>query len=759
MKKLLLCFLLVMTLLLPINKIHALTESVNSRITNQKTPVDSSQVTEIQELKVGYGQDPVLYGDYLYAIETWPCKLKKINKNTMEVISTADIVASAGGFTPFLEAGDGQIFVPLSDGRIQAFDAETLKSTWVSDYPTYRNAVTSKLLYHDGYLYYGTESSNDGKSSFHCISTKDEDTTQTLETKSFTWYHESNMGYYWSGAVIVNDCIAIAGDEGKVILHDLKSDKVYDTIDLGIGAITNSLFYDRESSKIIVASKSGYVVTIDVDNHELNTIKKSEKQGILSSSPLCFNGRIYVAGSGTFDSGTKAPFTVFDLDTLEVIYTIDDIKGIATPILSTAYANEENHQEIQLYMINYDAQNNQRSLYHITDNEINTEPNYQSLYITDSKTWGWNGSLIMDDQAFYAYNGNGNIVKFGFDTSKETIKDEQVLMSQLNKDIANLPSKDNVSVKLSSDLKRMMETYSRLSKEYKDQVKNIEFVKELQEIINQQNEIINQINDDIANKLNIYYINQKDEELVNNLISQYQKVHKDNRVLVEGYDEVEKAKKIIDQLKNDIIPSEVFENIKGEDINYTVEGQYQDQLKYSFTFNGMNIENTNPFSIVVNRTSKVDEQIFNYTKNAFVLDFMFEGDFPGKVKFETETTLLDGNYVLYYFNEKEKNVEYIQDIIVKDGKTSMELTHASTYFISKKINFSTNDGSSQENDDNYVSNNDNLGNTSSQNSNSQNTNPQSAGVVETGDLQSIIIPLFGFVISVVGAVLLNKKLD
>lgn len=96
--------------------------------------------------------------------------------------------------------------------------------------------VASHLTYHDGYLYYGIGgySANQGD-LFICVSTKDEDISQQFETKELNWVYDQGQGYYWSEAVVINDCIAFSGYDGKVVLHDLKDDKVYDTLDLGIG--------------------------------------------------------------------------------------------------------------------------------------------------------------------------------------------------------------------------------------------------------------------------------------------------------------------------------------------------------------------------------------------------------------------------------------------------------------------------------------------------------------------------------------------
>ncbi|MEG0276856.1 MAG: hypothetical protein RR630_07495 [Coprobacillus sp.] len=694
MKKILLSLLLVLTLFLPISQVSAIGENGIGKVTNKKTPTDVSQVTDVKSLYAGFGADPVLYGDYLYTVKTgWGstvAELLQINKKTMKVEKNVKLIAQAGGYTPFISAGDGQIFVPLCDGRVQAFDAKTLVSTWVSE-SVVSSDVGSRLTYHEGYLYYGIGGGSLKQGDpFICVSTKDEDTSKQNETKKITWSYNQGAGYYWAEAVIIGDSIAFVGYDGKLVLHDLTSNQVYDKVDLGMGAFTNSITYDSNSKKILAASKQGFVATINVDGHDLkeNTLKKTQKFSQISSSPVSYNGRIYVAGGSGMDSEGKASsFTVFDINTLEVIYVNDKIAGQCIPVLSTAYATEENNQEVQLYMVNFSVDSNgQTNLYHITDNAENMTSIYQSLYKLDSEISGknWNGSLIMDDNAFYAYNGNGTIVRFGFDTSIQTIRDENLIASQLNKDIAALPSLDNVSIKTDTQLEKIASTYSRLSAEAKKTVKNIEVIDQLQTIVKQQNTYINKLNDDITNKLNIYYLSQEDETLVNNLMNQYQKIHEVNKTLITQYKDVLSAKKIIDQLKNGVIPKDVFENIFQEDIDYTVTGT-TGSLKYSFTFNGQDLINTNPFTFKVNTLSPLDNQIKKYAKNAFVLDFEFEGTFPGKATFEMETTLLDGVYALYYFNEKTNQIEFMQNVTIKNGMASMQLTHASTYFISEKL--------------------------------------------------------------------------
>ena len=669
-----------------------------------------------------------MYDNYLYTVKTadWGSdsngELLKINKSTMEIENRVELIGKTG-YTPFIAAGDEQIFVPLSDGRIQAFDAKTLVATWISKTPEKVGEVASHLTYHDGYLYYGIGgySPNQGD-LFICISTKDEDRSQQFETKELKWVYDQGQGYYWSEAVVINDCIAFSGYDGKVILHDLKDDNVYDTLDLGIGKITNSLFYDQETSKIVVANTNGYVATVEVNDHDLkeNTLNKSKQfNGQFSSSPVCYNGRIYIGG------GAGISFTVLDLNTLEEIYSFDNIAGSCKPILSTAYASDDNHQEVQLYMINYAYDSNRQThLYHITDNQVNKTANYQSLYTLDTSISSnyWNGNLIMDENAFYAYNGNGTIVKFGFDTNIKTEKDEQLIVNKLNKQIASLPTKDNVSIKLDHQLQEILSTYSKLSDEYKQQVVEIEMVKELEKIVDEQEKLIKKLNEDIINKLNIYHISKNDELIVNELINNYEKIHLINKEYIENYRDVVDAKNIINHLKNNIIPAIVFENIFGEDIDYAVDGMLDSDLSYYISFNGTDLKNIQDFNYAINHESKYSQIIKNISPSAFIFDFKFKGNFPGKINFEAETTLTDGQYGLYYYDNENQKIEYVKEIEVIEEKVLMTLMEGHTYFISEKLDLN-------------AANN----------------------LIKTGDQINVLLPIVGLLIGIMGIYFEKRK--
>ena len=182
------------------------------------------------------------------------------------------------------------------------------------------------------------------------------------------------------------------------------------------------------------------------------------------------------------------------------------------------------------------------------------------------------------------------------------------------------------------------------------------------------------------------------------------------------------AKNIIDQLKNNIIPAIVFENIFGEDIDYVVDGMLDGDLSYHISFNGTNLKNIQDFNYRINYDSKYSQIIKNASSNAFILDFEFKGNFPGKINFETETTLTDGQYGLYYYDNENQKIEYVKEVEVIEGKTTMTLMEGHTYFISEKLDLNT-----------------------------VNT------LIKTGDQVTVLLPIVGLLMGIMGIYFIKKK--
>lgn len=92
----------------------------------------------------------------------------KLDLNTGDILQTGDMVAATNfGYTPPTYA-DGMIFAPLADGRVQAFNAETLESLWVYQ-DMLKGQSLSPITYSDGYIYTGFWNAETKDANYVCI--------------------------------------------------------------------------------------------------------------------------------------------------------------------------------------------------------------------------------------------------------------------------------------------------------------------------------------------------------------------------------------------------------------------------------------------------------------------------------------------------------------------------------------------------------------------------------------------------------------
>lgn len=107
----------------------------NNGVVNVKTPIKAEDAVLEWANKIGEGFDsgatgcPIIVGGYLYTYAG--DAIHKVNKETGEVVKSGKMAGSSSFAINSPTYGNGMIFVALSNGRVQAFDAENLTSLWV----------------------------------------------------------------------------------------------------------------------------------------------------------------------------------------------------------------------------------------------------------------------------------------------------------------------------------------------------------------------------------------------------------------------------------------------------------------------------------------------------------------------------------------------------------------------------------------------------------------------------------------------------
>lgn len=225
------------------------TAGSNNAVVSIQMPVDADASTLYWSNAIGSGIDsgstgcPLLVdGVLIVCAGDMICRVDPVSG---EILTKAKMDrASSFSITPPAYA-NGMVFVGLSDGTIQAFNAETLQSLWIYHDPL-EGQPNSPITVCGDYLYTGFWRSEESPANFVCLSITDEDPARTDEEKTACWYWTTPGGYYWAGAYACEDYVLVGTDDGadgsksmtgNLLMLDAKTGRLLDKWDgLGGGA-------------------------------------------------------------------------------------------------------------------------------------------------------------------------------------------------------------------------------------------------------------------------------------------------------------------------------------------------------------------------------------------------------------------------------------------------------------------------------------------------------------------------------------------
>ena len=348
----------------------------NNGVVNVKTPIKAEDAVLEWANKIGEGMDsgatgcPIIVGGYLY---TYAGKsIVKVNKETGEVVDNGVMIGSSSFAINSPTYADGMLFVGLSGGRVQAFNAETLESLWVFT-DTLGGQPNCPIVYCDGYVYTGFWNSETKQAHFVCLSVSDEDTTQTTEAKLPTWSYTHN-GFYWAGAYACEDFVLIGTDDGdsgytagfaSILSLDPKTGVLLDEEKLpNVGDQRSSICYDAATNAYYFTTKGGdfYQIKVNADGtftenslrrlHLDNGSDNVTNPPMSTSTPVIYNGRAYIGVSGVSQFGNYSGhnMTVIDLETFSIAYSVPTMGYPQTSgLLTTAYEDVDGY--VYVYFI------------------------------------------------------------------------------------------------------------------------------------------------------------------------------------------------------------------------------------------------------------------------------------------------------------------------------------------------------------------------------------------------------------------------
>ena len=317
----------------------------NMAVTDIKLPTSEENAELLWTSKAGDGMDsgavgsPIIVDGYIYTNSG--TRLLKIDKLTGQVVASGNMVAASDFAIVPPTYGDGMIFVPLSKGRVQAFNAETLESLWVFQ-DALQGQADSSITYADGCVYVGFWTGEDQNAHFVCIAADDEDPTSATETKYALWDYTQKGGFYWAGAYVHGDYVVVGTDDGdndhvkesaSLLVFNKKTGELVDSKNTFAGDIRSNVAYDAATDRVYFTSKGGYFFSekIDWTTGKIDTTQSKAiyLNGMSTSTPVVYNGRAYVGVCASIDTSKQfSPYaghnvTVIDLNTWSVAYKVE----------------------------------------------------------------------------------------------------------------------------------------------------------------------------------------------------------------------------------------------------------------------------------------------------------------------------------------------------------------------------------------------------------------------------------------------------
>lgn len=350
-------------------------DSDNNGVISAKSPTTANDAVLYWAKKIGDGystgaaSSPIIVDGYIYCYAG--TNIFKVDKISGEIVASTKMVGNSSFSIVPPTYADGMLFVGLSNGRIQAFNADTLESLWV-----YKDILGGQpncpITYSDGYIYTGFWSGETRNCNYVCISVTDEDPDDTKEAKLPSWTYTKKGGFYWAEAYVAKDYLFIGTDDGEsgyttgyasLLAMDKKTGKVVDSVVMpNVGDIRCCITHD--SGKLYFTSKGGYFYSVEVNETTgdilegtLRSLQLDNYHNILknppmsTSTPTVYNGRAYVGVSGISQFGMYSGhnITVIDLNEWKIAYSVPT-QGYpqTSAVLTTAY--DKGDGSVYIYM-------------------------------------------------------------------------------------------------------------------------------------------------------------------------------------------------------------------------------------------------------------------------------------------------------------------------------------------------------------------------------------------------------------------------
>ena len=299
----------------------------NGNVTSAATPTTETGVNWKTLVGGNFASvsEPLLVNDKVYlaigagAKSGYDGKLVRIDTASGKVEATGDLAGAIDYTVRPLYQG-GIIYVPLSNGVVQAFNASTMKTRWVSESRTKGEQSSCSLRIENGALFVGTAISSYPNYPSGSISALDAATGRTLWSMA-----NSAAGYIWTAPVCVNGHLCIGDTSGAVHVFDPATGAERDMFSLGSPIKSDPVLY---RGHLLVVTNDGVLHQLAVQSDgslkQLSTASTFAK-GYVTAAPTVVGSTAVIAGSDNY----QGAIAIVDLLSMTTQRTVTTAAGAA----------------------------------------------------------------------------------------------------------------------------------------------------------------------------------------------------------------------------------------------------------------------------------------------------------------------------------------------------------------------------------------------------------------------------------------------
>lgn len=306
---------------------------------------------------------PTVQGDYIY-VGTGN-RILKLDRETGALLGSVVLADTFGFATAALTyaadvEGRNVLFAPISEGRVQAVDADSMESLWITETLTGQSCL-SRVVYDEGYIYFGTWRTETTAGKFLCYSAADENPAIGTEVKARTWEVSHTGGFYWAEAYAGGGRVVFGSEDGQngftsptAKLFSCMSGGDFKAAGLGpsdspvlddltvTGDVRSGVVYDPGLDTYFFTSRAGilYKATLAADGTfpETGGLASLSLGGVTTGTPALWEGKLFFGVQGPTPYGaTGHSLRVVDGQELVQTLSVPTPGFVQTePLLSTA---------------------------------------------------------------------------------------------------------------------------------------------------------------------------------------------------------------------------------------------------------------------------------------------------------------------------------------------------------------------------------------------------------------------------------------